>query len=105
MKRVFFFLWLLLPLQQCDDDSIATELQFAETGCANPWGGNNEIATIRHYLRTHGVEPLSLRREWALPEGTGVCLACLCWDGWNITILVRDDDVEKALALGFIKNP
>lgn len=98
-----------LFLSSCCKDGNEVTLYWAETGCADPWGTNDndthtEIETaIIDYLDEENVPVHEVRFEEdpSLAEG---CEACNCTTGTKIIVTVPCMKKGKLTNLGFKEN-
>lgn len=91
-------------------DNNAVEIYWDQTYCSDPWnkdGGSitdAETATqLVDYLAGKGVGVYSIRMV-EYPYAVEFCLACHCKTGRRIIINIHQNDLQKAIDLGFGTN-
>jgi hypothetical protein len=112
MKQILY-IFILTVLISCKKDSHGpsshtSHYYFVETYCANPWcrtpiSGCGTLEGISKYLREDiGVSfsNLLITQEFS----PLICDACRCVTGRIISISTNDNNEEKLLQAGFIKN-
>ena len=100
VKSLAIFL-SVISLSYCRDDldESLVELYYDEKACVDIW----EKTNVRQYLEERGIYPAEIKRQWILPEGAMVCLACYCPSGWGIFIKIPPEQVDKAIEIGFMR--
>lgn len=76
-----------------------------ETGCSNPWDemdAESPEERVRIYLQLNDIPAFEIRIE-RRSEGP-FCLACSCWNGNVVSVLIRSEDLTSARNLGFWTN-
>ena len=97
-------IWCLLLLGCSNDESNFVQLSYVETQCSDAWGNAVDTEIIKAYLAEKGIRTEIIYREYVLPDDTAICMACTCGNGWILYVSVHQDDVDKAIDLGFVKN-
>ena len=104
MKRIIFFLLLLLFVIAACNDEKGIEMDIVETGCMNGWddfyeGTGDYKHAVTAYLEDNNIAVYSVKKinYYSGP----VCLACPCPTGNLVVIRINENDVDKAEQLGF----
>jgi hypothetical protein len=73
-----------------------------ETGCSNPWDemdAESPEERVRVYLQLNGIPAFEIRIE-RRSDGP-FCMACTCWNGNVVYVMIRSEDLANARRLGF----
>lgn len=102
----------LCALSGCDKKQDAPEpeqtvaLTYSQTYCADPWGGAQTpqqlVTAASAYLQQQNIVATDVTAAALNPQQT--CNACQCKSGVVLEAFVRPQDVNAALALGFVRK-
>ncbi|HAI76141.1 MAG TPA: hypothetical protein DCM08_07815 [Microscillaceae bacterium] len=102
-KPIFLLLLILLPLSSCGRRQTRYVLMTtAEVLCPDQWRqGSTDEQTIRNIsdtLSQNGIGHINTRFDG---QSQTTCQACGCTTGRRILVEVDEDDIGRALILGF----
>jgi len=95
---------VLMICSGCEKIRPTVWMEYHETGCSDPWFGNNTEAIetekkVKEFLKKNDVKVFDVELSSdGIPEA---CFACFCKTGRIIACKVKEKDVETMEAFGF----
>lgn len=98
--NIIIILLLFVASSSCNGTKKRWVVWF-ETYCDDPWfNEGNQNGAIKNYLEVEGVEVFNIQKKIGLimPQS---CSECDCRNGNVFRVRIKEEDTDKAIALGF----